>query len=224
MLKELLDTLDLNVFLMLNGSLVNHPTAQMFWGLLNHKWEAILNLIMAFSFNLIILLCTRDKALRKTRFFQLLYFWFCFELGFFLQDGLFHTLLDLKRLSPSLLITPVLRLSEALHNPLIKDFSEHSFPSGHAFAMIYWSSFTYLCSPKKAGILALALGIFFCIPRLVGGGHWLSDVLVGALLALVWLWFIIKIPLYRFIISKSPTRKLAVMDDSSRGHRGPPLQ
>ncbi len=197
MFKELLNLVDLNIFLFLNGSLREYPSTQVFWGLLNHKWEAWLNLIMAFSFNLITLLCTRNKTLRKTRFFQLLYFWVCFEIGFFLQDSFFHTLLEIKRLSPSLVVTPVLRLSSALQNPLIKDFSMHSFPSGHAFAMIYWASFTYLCSPKKAGILALILGIFFCIPRLVGGGHWFSDVAFGALVALAWLWLIVHIPLYR---------------------------
>jgi Kdo2-lipid A phosphotransferase len=194
-----LQYIDTQTFLFLNGSLVDNPTLQTFWGLLNHKKEASINLLMAFVINLITLLATRDPKLRKVRFFQLLYFWICFEIGFLIQDWFFHSWLALKRLSPSLVVTPVLRLAEVLHNPLIKDFSEHSFPSGHAFAMIYWASFTYLCSPKKVGIPALFLGIFLCIPRLVSGAHWLSDVLFGAFIALLWLWLSVQMPVYKYL-------------------------
>lgn len=197
---NILQVIDTQAFIFLNSSLIDHPTLQSFWGMLNHKWEASINLMMAFLINLITILATRDPRVRKLRFFQLLYFWICFEIGFLIQDWFFHTWLHLKRLSPSLVITPVLRLSQVLHNPLIKDFSEHSFPSGHAFAMIYWSAFTYLCSPRKVGILALCLGIFLCLPRLVSGAHWLSDVLFGALLALGWLWLSVQTPLYKGLL------------------------
>lgn len=194
---NILHNIDVQVFNCLNSTLVDHPFLQSFWGILNHKLESSINLIIAFSINLFTILFTRNPVLRKTRFFQLLYFWVCFEIGFLIQDWFFHSYLAIMRSSPTLVITPVLRLSQVLHNPLIKDFSEHSFPSGHAFAMIYWSSFTYLCSPKKIGILAVCLGVFLCIPRLVSGAHWLSDVLFGALLALGWLWLTIQTPLYK---------------------------
>lgn len=191
--------IDTEIFKFLNGSLIQYPNSQTFWGLLNHKWEASINLIMAGFINLLLLISTRDTALRKIRFFQLLYFWVCFQIGFMIQNWFFHTYLEIARLSPSLVVTPVLRLSHTLNNPLIKDFSEHCFPSGHAFAMIYWASFTYLCASRKIGKLSLCLGIFLCIPRLVGGAHWFSDVLFGALLALLWLVLSVQTPLYRFL-------------------------
>ena len=196
---EILHFIDSQAFLVLNGSLLDDPLLQTFWGLLNHKRESFFNILMALIINGITLLCTRDPKLRKIRFFKLLYFWFCFEIGFLAQDWFFHTYLHIQRLSPSLVLTPVYRLSKILNNPLIKDFSINSFPSGHAFAMIYWSSFTYVCSPKKVGIPALCLGLFFCIPRLVSGAHWLSDVVFSALLALAWLALTLKTPIYRLL-------------------------
>lgn len=199
---DILHSIDKQVFLLLNGSFLDHPLLQSFWGLVNHKLESTLNLLMAFMVNVVTLLCTRDPKLRKIRFYQFLYFWSCFQIGFLLQNWFFHSYLEIKRLSPSLVITPAYRLSKLLNNPLIKDFSEFSFPSGHAFAMIYWASFTYLCSPKKVGILALCLGIFFCLPRLVSGAHWLSDVAFSVLMALAWLGLTVRTPLYRFLERK----------------------
>ena len=196
----LCQSLDNNVFFFLNGSLSAHPLWQSFWGILNHRREVMLNLVSAALLNIWAILQTRDPLLRKKRIKQTLYFWVFFEIGFMLQDSFFHHLLHVTRHSPSLTLQPVMKLSVLLNNPNIKDVSFHSFPSGHAFALVYWASFTLLCAPRKIGLFGILMSIMLCCARLFGGAHWFSDVLFSALLALVWLSWTISIPAYRRII------------------------
>ncbi len=194
--------LDQYTFLALNGTLEHNAGLQTFWGILNHRRETSYNLIIAALFNLWALLTTRDRILRSTRGKQLLYFWLCFQIGFMLQDHLFNTLLKVLRDSPSLVLNPVIQLSTVLQDKNIKDFSAHSFPSGHAFSLIYWSGFSLLCSPKKIGALGLVLAVFFCLPRLVSGAHWMSDTLFSGMLALVWLSWSVNTPIYYAIMKR----------------------
>lgn len=196
-----IERLDTITFYFLNGSLWDHPLWQQFWGLLNHRREVSLNLVMAALFNLWALLATHDKALRKVRIKQTLYFWICFQIGFTLQYHFFDTLLHIERYSPSLILQPAAKLSLLLNNPNIKDASYHSFPSGHAFSMVYWAAFTQLCSPRKIASLGFVLAFILCLARLFSGAHWLSDTIFSGLLGLVWLSWTIIIPIYRKLIN-----------------------
>ncbi len=193
--------LDAFTFYLLNGSLVDHPLWQQFWGILNHRREVSLNLVMAALFNLWAILATRDKALRKTRIKQILYFWICFQIGFTLQYHFFNTFLEVARDSPSLTLHPVTKLSVILQNTNIKDASYHSFPSGHAFSMVYWAAFTTFCAPRRIAWVGVTLAFILCLARLFSGAHWLSDTLFSGLLALIWLSWTISTPIYRAIIN-----------------------
>jgi membrane-associated phospholipid phosphatase len=192
--------IDNAVFRILNGSLANHIIWENFWGILNHRREVTLNLVFAALFNLWAILQTKDVKLRKIRIKQIFYFWTFFQIGVMLQDVLFNSILQVTRDSPSLILKPVIKLSEILHNPDIKDTSTHSFPGGHAFAMIYWAAFTWLIGPKYIAKFGLFFAIILCLPRLFSGAHWLSDIIFSALMALVWLSWTISIPLYRKFI------------------------
>ncbi len=192
--------IDNNIFFVLNGSLRNHPFLEYFWGMLNHRREVLLNLLAAAGISFWAIMATKDPILRKEQIKQVLYFWVCFEIGFQLQDVIFNRFLEIQRLSPSLVLQPVVKLSSLLENSNIKDFSRNSFPSGHAFAMIYWGSFTFISAPKHIARLGLLFAIFFCLPRLYSGAHWFSDEVFSGVLALVWLSWTINIPLYRKII------------------------
>lgn len=192
-------SLDVYIFKTLNGSLENNPSAQWFWGILNHRLETKLNLLIAALFNMFGIFMTKNQELRKIRIKQTLYFWVCFQLGFMLQDNLFNRYLEIKRDSPSLVFPNSVHLSTLWQNINIKDSSQHSFPSGHAFSMIYWALFTLLSAPKKVSIVGFIFAVMLCVPRLVSGAHWFSDVIFSALLAFIWLSWTIHTPIYRKI-------------------------
>jgi Kdo2-lipid A phosphotransferase len=189
--------LDTRTFEFLNAHLLQTPEWQAFFGLLNHKNENRYNLLFAAAFNLWAILQTKEPELRRKRIRLSLYFWLCFQLGYMLVNLIFVKWLALARLSPSLVLEPTVRLSEVLGDPNIKDANHHSFPGGHAFSLIYWASFTFLCAPKRIAVLGFIIAVLLCIPRLVVGAHWLSDVLFSSIMALVWLNLTLQTPVYR---------------------------
>ncbi|MFM8453670.1 MAG: phosphatase PAP2 family protein [Gammaproteobacteria bacterium] len=179
--------LDPKIFLWLNGSF-SIDWLNPFWiklfGLLNHRLETKLNLLLAAVLNFVGLFQYRKNptVFRKISW-QLLFFWIGFQLFFTLQDWFFNSYLRLVHLSPSLVIQPAIKLSIVLQNTQIKDASYHSFPSGHAFSMLYWGLFSaYLMRPTLAKI-SLFLAFFFSLPRIFSGAHWVSDVVFSMFLA-----------------------------------------
>lgn len=197
--------LDNTVFLKFNGSLINKPFWQVFWGLLNDRRETKLNLLFAALINIWAILATPDRVKQKVRIKQTLYFWVCFQLGFMLQEAIFNTWLHVARDSPSLVFKPIVKLSQILQTTNLKEGTLHSFPSGHAFSLIYWASFTLLCSPRYIGIIGLIFAILLCLPRLFIGAHWLSDEVFSMLIALVWLSWTVNNPIYKHLETISKT-------------------
>lgn len=196
-----LQHLDEMVFLKLNGSLVGKPFWQVFWGLLNDRRETKLNLLFAALMNAWAILATKNKVLHQQRLKQTIYFWICFQIGFMLQEGIFNSWLHIARDSPSLVLKPIVNLPQVLQSNTLKTSTHNSFPSGHAFSLIYWASFTLLCAPRKIGIMGLVFAITFCLPRLFIGAHWLSDELFSMLIALVWLSWTVNNPIYRKLLN-----------------------
>ncbi|AKX45503.1 hypothetical protein AKN87_10685 [Thiopseudomonas alkaliphila] len=95
------------------------------------------------------------------------------------------TQLGLQHASPSVFFGDGFQLSQAfpwMERYLeIKDRSSRSFPGDHASVLLLWLLFTSYFAQGKQRLLVIALGIFFILPRLVAGAHWLSDNLVGGL-------------------------------------------
>lgn len=195
--------IDLYVFKLLNNTLKEGVLWQNFWGILNHRKEALLNLALAALISILGILSTSEPELRKLRIKQTLYFWMCFQIGFMIQREIFVNHLNLIRLSPSLVVESAIRLSEIFNSSNIKDYTRNSFPGGHAFAMIYWASFTFISAPKRIGYFGIGMGILLCLPRLFSGAHWLSDVLFSVLLAILWLHLTLITPIYKMIMQKS---------------------
>ena len=71
-----------------------------------------------------------------------------------------------------------------------KDFSPACFPGDHAFVLLTVTSFFWYVGRRRDALVASLLAAVFLLPRLVGGAHWASDVVVGsgtaALLAGSW--------------------------------------
>ncbi|MBE8190479.1 MAG: phosphatase PAP2 family protein [Candidatus Thioglobus sp.] len=72
----------------------------------------------------------------------------------------------------------------------MKDSSSESFPGDHATVLLTWLGYCLFFRRNRWSWAAAFLVIFFSLPRLIAGAHWLSDVLVGGLaIALVALAF-----------------------------------
>ena len=103
---------------------------------------------------------------------------------------------DLSRSSPSLQLDSVIRLSELYPNLPLKDSSGSSFPGDHAAVLITWLGYCLFFVRNFWSWIATLLVIFFSLPRLIAGAHWLSDILVGGVsIALIALAFGLYTPL-----------------------------
>jgi membrane-associated phospholipid phosphatase len=178
--KGFWEVIDIAFFKWVNGSLEGRPRWQVFWALANHKladWVEDLFVLIFF----ILYVKEGVKALRGRRVAELL---FCVlyiaAIIYFVNRLLFRENLSIPRLSPTLVVDSSIRLSEHIPWLHIKDDSSKSFPGDHGTtALLFAASFSYLAG-WRLGILASLYAAFLCMPRLITGAHWFSDVIVGS--------------------------------------------
>ena len=174
------EMVDIAFFKMINSTLRNHPNWQLFWACANHKladWVEDLCILCFF----IAYVRRSHKNLRKRKIAELV---FCIlyigAIIYFINRTLFRENLCIPRPSPTLVVDGSVRLSEEIPWMSIKDDSSYSFPGDHGTtALLFAASFFYLAGPRL-GLLAILYGAFLCMPRLITGAHWLSDVIVGS--------------------------------------------
>ena len=88
------------------------------------------------------------------------------------------------RISPSYFYPDnFVSIVDLLNNQNLKWNSHHSFPSGHSLALFYFFFFVQSMRDHLMTKCSLFIAVFFSIPRLFGGAHWLSDILYSILLA-----------------------------------------
>lgn len=189
------DALDLWSFEVLNGSLVH---SNYWW---NGMW-AVLSVRIADVFPLlfILLFFYFNNVLfeKDQRLYGLVGFVSLLVLMLIVREFLdfYVEYKDLNRSSPSLQLDSVIRLSELYPNLPLKDSSGSSFPGDHAAVLITWLGYCLFLVRNIWSLTAISLVIFFSLPRLIAGAHWLSDVLVGGVsIALVALAFGLYTPL-----------------------------
>ena len=93
-------------------------------------------------------------------------------------------LMPVKRSSPSLFFPNIHRVSELL-NISTKDASKDSFPGDHGMMLLIFASFMLCYFGKKAFAVALIIVVVFAFPRVMIGAHWLTDIVVGSLSAVL---------------------------------------
>jgi len=96
---------------------------------------------------------------------------------------------------------------DLLNNNNLKWNSHHSFPSGHSLALFYFFFFVQNTKDRLMTNISLFLAIFFSVPRLIGGAHWLSDVVYAILLAYFFHLIFYKSGLERNLIKFNALRK-----------------
>lgn len=93
-------------------------------------------------------------------------------------------LMPVKRSSPSLFFPNVHRVSELL--PIsTKDASKDSFPGDHGMMLLIFASFMLRYFGKKAFAIGLIIVVVFAFPRVMIGAHWLTDIVIGSLSAVL---------------------------------------
>jgi len=178
--KSVWESIDIAFFKMINSTLKDRPNWQLFWALANHKladWVEDLCILAFF----ILHVRAAHKSLRKRKIFELI---FCVlyigAIIYCVNKMFFREHLDLPRLSPTLTVDDSVRLSQEIPWMKIKDDSSKSFPGDHGTtALLFAASFAYLAN-WRLGILASLYAAFLCMPRLITGAHWLSDIIVGS--------------------------------------------
>ncbi len=172
----LMPVIDHLSFLIFNGHLLlTNRVYQFIFGALNHPLENHANLIF-FLISLCYGAIIRTHHKKNTFFFILGAIVF-FEIFFRLFVILDKSAL-LLRASPSCYFT-YLDLRSIFPEFPIKVNVLSSFPSGHAMAAAYWASLAQTIYDSKYQNTIFLISIFMCIPRLVSGAHWFSDVWVG---------------------------------------------
>lgn len=201
--KGFWEVIDVAFFKLVNGSLEGRPNWQIFWALANHKladWVEDLCVLIFF----VIYVRQAHKALRPRRIAELL---FCVlyigAIIYFVNRMLFRENLSIPRLSPTLVVDSSVRLSEHISWLHIKDDSSKSFPGDHGTtALLFAASFSYLAG-WRLGILASLYAAFLCMPRLITGAHWFSDVIVGSgSITILFLGWAFCTPLFQTCVNK----------------------
>lgn len=174
------ETVDIAFFRAINSTLREHPYWQLFWAFANHKiadWVEDLCVLVFFA--VYVLQAPYGKRIRRIA--ELLFSVIYIALIIYcVNKTLFREHLEIPRLSPSLVVENSVHLSNEIPWLTIKDDSSKSFPGDHGTtALLFAASFSYFAG-RRLGVYACSYAAFLCLPRLITGAHWLSDVLVGS--------------------------------------------
>ena len=172
-------TLDYASFQNLNGQLKNGKSTQSFWAFTNRR---IFDLVSAFSMILIysvyIFRGNQEEKVERVKGGLYMSVSMLIALG---AVQLLHGIFYVGRLSPTKLpVDGAIRLSELSHIDFeVKDASKQSFPGDHSAVLFMIATFITYYAGRFYAVAAILVATGFVLPRMVGGGHWLTDIVVG---------------------------------------------
>ena len=182
--------LDYKVFYFLNSWIETSFFWQHFWAIASyHQLDWFHDLIMLFFFSFYFVNAPKGEGAKRVAniIFCILVVGFVI---YFLNKNFFPNVLDYHRDSPTVVCEDAVRLTHKVDWLRFKDKSHRSYPGDHGTTALAFTFGVYFFQGRKMGILATLYAVFFCLPRLIAGAHWLTDILMGSLpvafLTLAW--------------------------------------
>lgn len=177
--RDAWDAVDEFTFFALNGMLADNPPLAVFWALANNRaFDLAPALIfLALFWRYMATGGPEPRVLERVAGCGLFVVYVVVA-----TQILDQIVLNVARVSPSLVLEPTHMLSEMVPWMRTKDTSLHSFPGDHGTVSIMFSICLIHCFGKRAVLWGIGLILLSILPRMVGGANWLTDVTVGAVL------------------------------------------
>jgi membrane-associated phospholipid phosphatase len=177
--------IDYAAFRALNGTMRDSRPMQIFWGIANNRSMDLISMLWMTSVFFAVYFKNPNHEDRTSLLQFALYISVVTLLTIACSSSKIFQ--DFRRWSPTLssdLMNRAVLLSKLQHIPgHPKDYSSCCFPGDHGIGLLMTGSFLlYRLRPWAARIAVLFGMIFFALPRLAGGGHWISDLLAGSML------------------------------------------
>jgi membrane-associated phospholipid phosphatase len=188
----LLDQVDEFIFYTLNGSLEwGGSYWQLYWAFANHRtFDATIGVIYLSCFAAYCFWRTdRETAGRR-----------CAELCTLMLTLLlvmatvhvFFEMVHYRRLSPTRVLDSPIRLRDLFPDWDVKDRSSNSYPADHGLVALYLCLYFILRAPRGYAIAFCTIAFIAIMPRLVGGAHWVTDVITGSFFFATIAWCIVE--------------------------------
>ncbi len=177
--RMLWNQLDLVGFQFLNSFVQTSPFWQKFWALANYKSsEWIMDGVRLIFFATFFLLAKpNDRPVRVAKVLTIILFLVFWVMAI---KPFIHKIIDFERLSPTACDETAFRLSKVIDWIYVKDHSAASFPSDHGVTACIFTGSMFALFGWRYGLFAIITEGYYCMPRLVTGAHWPSDILVGS--------------------------------------------
>ena len=194
------DSLDLATFYFCHSFVEKSPFWQRFWATLsNHRIDWIHDVVF-FAFFAPYLFIGENK--RKKSLSLIIGVIFTGLVIFTVNKTFFPKVIVCERHSPTVVLGDTVRLKQLVTDFKFKDRSTNSFPGDHATTAVFFTYFSFLLLGWRRALFCTAYAIFFCMPRLVAGAHWLTDIIMGSLpIALLSSSYFIGLGLFGFLIT-----------------------
>jgi membrane-associated phospholipid phosphatase len=174
------ETIDTATFQVLNGSLKGSHSWQVFWALANHKLADWVEDLFILGF-CIAHVKSQPKERRARSIAELLFMILLIAATIVLINRIFfREVIRLPRESPTKILDGAILLSHVVPWLHTKIRASTCFPADHATTALLFAAIYAYFAKWRLGILSCLYAVFLCMPRLIAGAHWLSDVIVGS--------------------------------------------
>lgn len=168
--------LDIQVFRSLNNTIGIKEWLTTLWAWTNSKtFDRGVFVAMACLCGYIVL--SSDKGSRISAIAKILSITLLIAIGLLISKRLLG---DLDHPSPGAALAPIQDLNDFISGYTVKTASENSFPGDHAMtSLLFAGGIILLFNRPYVAAVSVLLVLLVSLPRLAGGGHWFTDVLVG---------------------------------------------